>query len=302
MAFRTAIAQANFDSVFRPADRGRPATLTIRVKVALNPLDPAAAWVARPKNGQQPPIHIAAGAGAIRRGPVVDYNGNPFLCRSWMTAEWNAFKIRFKQMVELGWNNQILLLPTDDDDPSYRLTDEEFRQLVVNPRIAAYVACAIDIELVPIGGAAHALIEVAHLDQKSGHFRVWMNRITNESNDFSSSTRPQWPGHLFRQVTSAHEIGHWLHNLSSTYFEHIDAAYARALSTGATPDTQYGHTETLRSALMGAGAVASRHEATPWLARMPRHAHGSIGWAYVHRVNFSGAMTQLSARQRALFP
>ena len=176
MTFRTAIAQTNYDSVFEPAGGGRPAKLTIRLKVALNPLDPAAPWVAQPQNGQQPPTHIANNLAGVRKGPVVDYNGSPFPCRSWIANEWNAFKIRFKQMVEVGWNNQILLLPTDDDQ-DHRLTDEEFRQLVFNPRYPAYVACAIDIQLVPIGGVSHALIEVAHLDHSSpqnGKFRVWM--------------------------------------------------------------------------------------------------------------------------------
>jgi hypothetical protein len=304
MAFRTAIAQTNYDSVFEPAGGGRPAKLTIRLKVALNPLDPAAAWVAPPQNGQQPPTHIAANLAGIRRGVVVDYNGSPFLCRSWIVNEWNAFKIRFKQMVEVGWNNQILLLPTDDDQ-DHRLTDDEFRQLVFNPRYPAYVACAIDIQLVPIQGVAHALIEVAHLDQSSpqnGKFRVWMNRITDESNEFMTFHWQQWPDTTFRQITSAHEVGHWLHNLVSTQFDHIDAAYAATQPPAARAHAQYGHTETLRSAMMGDGSVATDHEAMPWLTRMVRHAHLSLGWTFINRANFDTAMPEISARQRALFP
>ena len=69
--------------------------------------------------------YIANNLAGVRKGPVVDYNGSPFPCRSWIANEWNAFKIRFKQMVEVGWNNQILLLPTDDDQ-DHRLTDESF--------------------------------------------------------------------------------------------------------------------------------------------------------------------------------
>lgn len=304
MAFRTAIAQTNYDSVFEPAAGGRPANLTIRLKVALNPLDPAAQWVARPQNGQQPPTHIAANLAGVRHGPVVDYNGFPFLCRSWIVNEWNAFKIRFKQMVEVGWNNQILLLPTDDDQ-THRLTDEEFRQLVFNPRYPAYVACALDIELVAIQGVAHALIEVAHLDQSSPQnrkFRVWMNRITDESNEFTTFHFQQWPDTTFRQITSAHEVGHWLRNLVATHFDHIDVDYAATQPPAVAADAQYGHTATLRSALMGGGSVATDHEAMPWLARMVRHAHLSLGWTYINRANFDTAMPEISARQRALFP
>jgi hypothetical protein len=304
MAFRTAIAQTNYDSVFEPTAGGRPATLTIRLKVALNPLDPAAQWVPRPQNGQQPPTHIAATSAAVRKGAVVDYNGAPFLCRSWIVKEWNAFKIRFKQMVEVGWNNQILLLPTDDDQ-THRLTDDEFRQLVFNPRYPAYVACAIDIQLVPVGGSAHALIEVAHIDQstpQTGKFRVWMNRITDESNEFEVYHFQQWPGVTFRQITSAHEVGHWLRTLVATHFDHIDVGYAATQPPATAGDAQYGHTQTLRSAMMGAGLVATDHEAMPWLSAMVRHAHLSLAWTFMHRANFDMAMPDISPRQRALFP
>jgi hypothetical protein len=65
---------------------------------------------------------------------------------------------------------------------------------------------------------------------------------------------------------------------------------------------QYGHTATLRSAMMGDGLVATDHEAMPWLTRMVRHAHMSLGWTFMHRANFDAAMPEISARQRALFP
>jgi hypothetical protein len=40
----------------------------------------------------------------------------------------------------------------------------------------------------------------------------------------------------------------------------------------------------------------------PWLTRMIRHAHLSLGWTFINRANFDAAMPEVSALQRALFP
>ena len=32
---------------------------------------------------------------------------------SWETVAWNAFRIRFKKVVEAAWNKQMILLPPD---------------------------------------------------------------------------------------------------------------------------------------------------------------------------------------------
>ena len=100
----------------------------------------------------------------VRRGQVLDYNNNPVACRSWLVPEWNAYKIRFKRAVEHAWNNQLILLPTESSDPNEALGDADYRQLMSKPNVRAHVEGAIDIELMPINAAGHALIEVAHLD------------------------------------------------------------------------------------------------------------------------------------------
>src|SRR5580704_12590635 len=89
---------------------------------------------------------------------------------------------------------------------------------------------------------------------------------------------------------------------SRLHLLHIDAAYAATQPAAVRAHVQYGHTATLRSAMMGDGLVATDHEAMPWLTRMVRHAHMSLGWTFMHRANFDMAMPEISARQRALFP
>ena len=293
MAFRTAIAQTNYDSVFEPAAGGHPAKLTIRLKVALNPLDPAALWVARPQNGQQPPTYIAANLAGVRKGVVIDYNGSPCSSSSWIGNEWNAFKIRFKQMVEVGWNNQILLLPTDDDQ-DHRLTDDEFRQLVFNPRYPAYVACAIDIQLVPVGGVAHALIEVAHIDHstpQNGKFRVWI---------IGSLTRAT-TSRLFTSTMARHDVPpDHLRSRSRTLAAHsrLDPfrAHRRCLcgDTTARGGGACAIWPYRDPALRHDGRRLGRHgpRSHPGLTRMVRHAHMSLGWTFMHRANFDAAMPE----------
>ena len=73
------------------------------------------------------------------------------------------------------------------------------------------------------------LIEVAHLDTPGTAFRVWMNRISDESVQFSRHTDPRWPGWFTGQIAAAHEVGHWLRGVNATHFDHIDWEYAKNL-------------------------------------------------------------------------
>ena len=111
MTLRRTIMQPNYDSVLDPAEAGRPAKLTIRLKVTLVPLDPSMYWV--PESPGSPPTHLADSMANVRRGLVLDYNNTPVTCRSWLVPEWNAYKIRVKRAVEHAWNNQMILLPTE---------------------------------------------------------------------------------------------------------------------------------------------------------------------------------------------
>lgn len=300
MVFRHTIQQNNYDSVFDPAGADRPAKLTIRLKVALFPRDPAA-----PGNpaGAQPPVHLADSMAHVHHGQVADAAKPPRLvnCRSWLVPEWNRFKIGFKQIVERSWNNQIFLLPPEGAYGD-ALSDESYRQLISNPQIAAHVECALDIELMPPNAAAraHAQIEVVHLAQRGLHFRNNMHRITNESIEFTEREKPQWPGVSLLQVPAAHEVGHWLHDLTTPVFEHIDRQYALTLPAAQQADAQYGHVLGKRVGLMGSGSLATEHEAKPWLVRIARHTHALFGWTMVHRIHFNNSLEPLPARQRRL--
>ena len=300
MTFRHTIRQSNYDSVFEPAGAGRAAQLTIRLKVALFPRDPSAP--AGPA-GAPPPVHLADSVAHFHHGKIADASTPPRLvnCRSWLVPEWNRFEIGFKQVVERSWNNQIFLLPPEGEYGN-ALSDQDYRQLIGNPRIPAHVECALDIELMPAGAVAHAhaQIEVVHLAQHGLHFRNNMHRITNESIEFTEREKPRWPGVSLVQVPAAHEVGHWLHDLTTAVFEHVDRQYALTLPPAQQSDAQYGHVLGKRMALMGSGNLATEHEAKPWLVRMARHSHALFGWTMVHRIHFNNSTAPLPARQQRL--
>ena len=315
MTIRHTIMQRNYDSVFEPAAPGRAAKLTIRLKVTLIPLDPSANWTAPNSTipgtpqGPLPPAHLARGAADTRHGLVWDFlNNRQFPCKSWLTADWNAFKIRFKRAVEQGWNNQIILLPMESGLPDDALNDQDFRQLVGNPKVAAHVEGALDIALMPDNTAGHAVIEVACLEQPGAKFRVWMNRITNESVQFAHHASPfkDFPEAKTGQITVVHEVGHWLRDMGKTLFSHIDANTPPAKPNPQRANLtqaklQYGKTVGNRAALMGAGSEATAHEAAPWLMRIRRQTSLKTGWTMMHRIRFSNIQYEISDRQKRLF-
>ena len=227
MALRRLITQPNFDSTLEPAQPGRPAKLTINLKVTLVPLDPSVPWA--PTGTQLPPTHLAASKAHFKHGQVKDYNNTAVACRSWLVQEWGEYKVRFKRAVEHAWNNQMILLPTGSGDAGDGLSDQDYRQFIGDPKIQAHAEGAIDITLMPLNVVGHALIEVAHLENAGSRFRVWMHRIMDESVQFARHEDKKWPGWFTGQITAAHEVGHWLRSLNSTHFEHIDAEYAKIL-------------------------------------------------------------------------
>lgn len=315
MTIRPVINLPNFNSAFEPAGPGRAARLTIRLNVTLVPLDPSANWAAPNTRiagtawGPMPPAHLANGKADMKRGLVWDYlNNRQFRCKSWLTADWNVFKTRFKRAVEQGWNNQIILLPTDSGYPGDELSDLDYRQLVGNPNTAAHVEGALDITLMPDTTPGHALIEVANLEEPGANFRVWMARITNESVQFAHHASPfkDFPDAATGQITAAHEIGHWLRDLKSTHFDHIDAKTPPAKPN---PDRagltqaklQYGKTVGARASIMGGGSEATSHDAGPWLARIRGQTSLKTGWTMMHRIRFASVRNDVSDRQKRLF-
>ena len=298
MTFRRTIIQRNYDSVLNPARPGQPATLIIRLKVALYPLDPSAVWIAG--GAPPPPTHLADDRSPARHGSVLDYNKHPVKCRSWTIPEWNGFKIRFKRTVEEAWNNQMILLPTEKGGNLGVLSDDDFRQLVSNPRVQAHVKCALDIELLPIGVSGHALIEAVHLERPGSRFRNWMLRISDESVQFAMHPDNRWPSLTIGHTAAAHEAGHWLRQPHSQLFPHIDATYASHLPKAQRAEEQYGHTGGKRVALMGAGSLATDYEAGPWLTAIRDHTNLQFDWKMIHRLRFGAVIDQVSAHQQPL--
>jgi hypothetical protein len=298
MALRRMIAQPNFDSTLAPAQPGRPAKLTINLKVTLVPLDPSVPWT--PTGTQLPPTHLAASKAHMKHGQVKDYNNTAVACRSWLVQEWSEYKVRFKRAVEHAWNNQMILLPTESGEAGDGLSDQDYRQFISDPKIQAHAEGAIDITLMPLNVVGHALIEVAHLENAGARFRVWMHRITDESVQFARHEDKKWPGWFTGQITAAHEVGHWLRSLNSTHFEHIDAEYAKNLPAARRAKEQYGHTLGRKAALMGDGSLVTDHEARPWLTRIRRQTTMKLGWSMMHKIHFRNVVNNLSDRQKRL--
>jgi len=161
---RQTIQEANFDSVMRPAATGIPAQLSIRLKIILLARDPsvpaqfkkgtvfAAEYLSRP--GEEP-----------HTGKVADADGRLWDCRSWYEAEFNSFRIKFKRMVELAWNNQLILLPPDGSDPTATISDDTFRDFVSSRSVPAHLRCGLEVAMVPPANKRgfHAWMEAVRL-------------------------------------------------------------------------------------------------------------------------------------------
>jgi len=288
MVFRPTIIEQNFDSVLHPAQAGRPAQLIIRLKVALLPYDPTRP----PAEGRVPPqVQIARGPAGVRRGPVRDMNGMPFWCCTWLESEFNGFAIKFKKMVELSWNNQLILLPKARTGFIGEMSDAAYREFIGRPDVPAHVECSMDIQLSDVltlntGRSPHVVMDVVRLQHPAGgQFRSYQFLITNEDLEFRRTTRS------LLQVAAAHEIGHWLGSPVPVtdirrYVPHADDDYGRTiLGKG--------------MALMNAGQLVTEFEARPWLERVRLHTNALVGWDIVHRIHFR-SMAAVSGRQKRL--
>jgi hypothetical protein len=310
MIARPTIIEPNFDSVLLAARGGQPAKLTIKLRVALLPRDPS-----RPDDPMSPShaTHLAAGDNDVRRGTVRDGENFAFRCRSWLRAEFNAFAIKFKRMVELSWNNQLILIPPDGSKPGdSTMSDADYLDFVSRPDVPAHVQCLFEVALVPLGTAnAHAVIEAARLETPAHEqnpmtgFRSFAALICNEDVDFVATRMG------LRQVAAAHEVGHWLGRPVSLYkagalnqerlLHHIEWAKCSA-DPDYTPggDCEYGRTQGKRMAMMGLGQLITAYEANIWLMRAIRHTKVLFGWDIMHRVHFNNGRAPLSPRQKRL--
>ena len=276
---------------------GQPAKLTIRLKVlcvsagSVDPLGAAQPWIASYPSGNS--------MANVRRGQVLDYNNNSVTCRSWLVPEWNADKIRFKRAVEHAWNNQLILLPTDSSDPNDALNDADYRQLIGNPNVRAHVEGAIDIALMPLNTAGHALIESAHLD-----FRQPVPRVDAQDHLTVGSvpdiSRPQPPGLVDR---SDHRCPRG-RSLAARRQRHPFRPYR----CGSTPrhcqprsrPKRNGRTLGRKEALMGDGSRVTEHEARPWLTRIRRQTPMKLGWSMMHSIEFRRVMSETTDREKQL--
>jgi hypothetical protein len=129
MAIHRSVKQGNFDSSFEPAQGSRSAKLTIQLKVELFALDPSLADGA----GGGHPVHIVNNLAHAKRGLVKDAGNELILCRSWADDEWKTFRTRFKQMVEMSWNNQMILLP-GGPKPGAGSHENDYRQMLARGR------------------------------------------------------------------------------------------------------------------------------------------------------------------------
>jgi hypothetical protein len=308
----TIIDKNTYDSFLKPAQPGRPATLTIRLKVLMVPLNPAVPWDEENWDRSWATTRDKRG---IVHGTVTDSNDKPFACRTWLDEEWDAFQIRLKQVVETVWNNQMILLPPDETPVENQLTmqltmwsgwsgglsDQNYLQFVSDPQIPAHARGVFDIELIDAkySWTAHAIIGVARLENREGHaFRSKSSLITNEDVEMYVYRDPRWRSLFFGHLTAAHEIGHNLKDENGNNFQHIDK---NNCTRNDNDECQYGKTATKLSAIMGGGNVATEYDAEPWLKRIRIHTH-TLMWQYIHRIHFENGQAPVSERQRRLRP
>jgi hypothetical protein len=280
MTIHHVVKQRNFDSVFEPAKGSASAKLTIKLKVELFALDPELAD--GPGSGQHP-VRLVNNLHHAKRGPVKDADKDLIMCRTWLTHEWDEFKTKFKKMIEMSWNNQMILLP-GGPRPGAGSHEKDYKQMLASPRAPAHVECALELELTSNG--AHAEIEVAHKADKRREFRSEMTRIVDTDVEFETATMKGFRDRKIYQVTAAHEVGHWLREVSKPHFSHVDWEYAKTLPADQRGDSQYGHVLGKRVAMMGWGNLCTEHEAKPWLSRIGQHVSTLAGWSFMHRIHF----------------
>lgn len=261
---RPHIQEPNFISVFWAARPrwGVPAQLDIVLPVFLAPMDPREPY--NPGRWAPPPgpqwffphgmirlfstpklnlnfhTHLADAPQQVHKGKVHDAEDTAFSARSWMRREFDEYKVKFKQAVELSWNNQIILIPPED--PKDGLSDDDYMDLVMNPKVPAHVICSLTIQIMQNQQSAGAQIQVVRLDRDEasfgvrrdlmplpdqGEFRSYMMLVTNEDIYRRTTTSYRWPSVRMSQIGVAHEIGHWLGRPLPTddpdrFLDHID--------------------------------------------------------------------------------
>ena len=280
MTIHHVVKERNFDSVFQSAKGSASAKLTIKLKVELFALDPS---VADSPGGGEHPVHIVNSLSHAKRGLVIDADDDTIMCRSWVTHEWEEFKTKFKKMVEMSWNNQMILLPGGPKKGAGSHVND-YKTMLATERAPAHVECALELDLTSNG--AHAEIEVARKVDKRREFRSDMDRIVDTDVEFSTTTMKGFRDRKIFQVTAAHEVGHWLRDVDKTHFSHVDWEYAKTLPAAERAHAQYGHTLGKHVAMMGGGNLCTEHEAQPWLSRIGRHVSTLAGWKFMHRIPF----------------
>jgi hypothetical protein len=338
---RRIIDEPNFTSTLTGARGGAvPAKLEIVLAVLLAPMDPKPPYDATTSDA--PAVignlfsrelreafwpskanlnfhtHLADTRAQVKTGFVADGSREQtkFEAESWMHRDFAKYKADFKRVVELSWNNQIILVPPED--PKDGLSDADYMDLVANPRMPAHVECSLTIRFVDNLGSANAAIQVVHLKREDdptvnrtvmplpgeGEFRSFAWLITNEDlHRKAGLSGHRWPNIRTTQIAAAHEIGHWLGRPTplgnlDRYVEHIDAnKYAK--SNPDYDELQYGGTAGHYASLMGGGSLATEYDAAPWLNRVRRHTGALFGWQFVHRSRFVG-LVPVSDRQKRL--
>ena len=338
---RRIISEPNFTSTLTGARGGTvPAKLEIVLAVLLAPMDPKppydaitsdapavignlfsrelreAFWPSKANLNFN--THLADTRDQIKTGFVADGSKEQtkFAAESWMRRDFAKYKADFKRLVELSWNNQIILLPPED--PKDGLSDADYMDLVANPRLPAYVECSLAIRFVDNLGSANAAIQVVHLQRQDDptvnrrvmpmpgeeEFRSFAWLITNEDiHRRTAQAGYRWPNIRTSQIAAAHEVGHWLGRPTplgslDRFVKHIDAD--KFDKTGSDyDDLQYGGTPGHFASLMGGGSLATEYDAAPWLNRVGLHTGALRGWQFVHRSRFVG-LVPVSDRQKRL--
>lgn len=247
----------DFDSVLYSPNQRNISTLTLLVRVHLNPFNPGT-----PGKNEENFFHRDLGGGP---------GGTNYVFQRWGAAEFATYQAAYKREVEyfLNWPLMGLwLLPASLGDAA---GDTELREFMhaqpISQRFGAVVRCALSCTIVNSAAQSHVSYDVLRLKDGQPAFRAYnmtrFNRrdggmITNKS--IQAWPPPRDPKHS----TVAHELGH------SLGLKHINRNDPRCVN--GNERICYGRPGTAqRRNLMGGGNDITSANAGPWARAIYQH-------------------------------
>jgi hypothetical protein len=295
------VQDVNYDSVFTPAQSGKAASLEILLKLALLPHDPKAGQSSLTFAGESRSASkghkTVSDRTQVEYGRVKDAKDFRFNCKTWLKADFNAFRDKFVSVVQGVWNNQIVLIP-----PEEGLGPLILQELTLSGNKFPYLDAKLRITFRDLADTSnqrsHGSMAVALLDRQNAgkqednvvtqsfRFGANMLMICNEDIEPRTAEIERDTGKFNRtSIAAAHEVGHWLGSpvpdeQVDRPFYHIDQGKC---AQSIYEDCTYGSTKERTNSIMGAGMKALEYDAEPWLRRIRQHSNVKNDWMFIHK-------------------